>query len=220
MIEITELSVLVDGRYAAYTAAGRRGAPVDPAVVEDRDPVRHGQRLALIVGLPLLVWAAIALVAGAPITLAYPELKGFNFDGGIYMRNSLVALWLALSIYTGAFIAENVRAGILSVSKGQTEAAKAVGLRRGQILRHVVLPQALRVILPPTGNQYLNLLKNTSLAVAVGMSDIVQVGTTVFNQTGRTLPVGAIWMLFYLSCSLTISVVVNWFNVRMQLVER
>ena len=122
--------------------------------------------------------------------------------------------------YTSAFIGENVRGGILAVPKGQTEAAKAVGLSRGQTLRHVVLPQAVRVILPPTGNQYLNLTKNTSLAVAVGMSDMVQVGTTVFNQTGRTLPVVAIWMLFYLSCSLTISVVVNWFNVRMQLVER
>ena len=108
----------------------------------------------------------------------------------------------------------------VKAEKAKTEAAKAVGLSRGQTLRHVVLPQAVRVILPPTGNQYLNLTKNTSLAVAVGMSDMVQVGTTVFNQTGRTLPVVAIWMLFYLSCSLTISVVVNWFNVRMQLVER
>ena len=129
-------------------------------------------------------------------------------------------MFFAVVFYTSAFIGENVRGGILAVPKGQTEAAKAVGLSRGQTLRHVVLPQAVRVILPPTGNQYLNLTKNTSLAVAVGMSDMVQVGTTVFNQTGRTLPVVAIWMLFYLSCSLTISVVVNWFNVRMQLVER
>ena len=139
---------------------------------------------------------------------------------GLTMSIGFASVFFAVVFYTSAFIGENVRGGILAVPKGQTEAAKAVGLRRGQILRHVVLPQALRVILPPTGNQYLNLLKNTSLAVAVGMSDIVQVGTTVFNQTGRTLPVVAIWMLFYLSCSLTISVVVNWFNVRMQLVER
>ena len=139
---------------------------------------------------------------------------------GLTMSIGFASVFFAVVFYTSAFIGENVRGGILAVSKGQTEAAKAVGLGRGQILRHVVLPQALRVILPPTGNQYLNLVKNTSLAVAVGMSDIVQVGTTVFNQTGRTLPVVAIWMLFYLSCSLTISVVVNWFNVRMQLVER
>jgi ABC-type amino acid transport system permease subunit len=139
---------------------------------------------------------------------------------GLTMSIGFASVFFAVVFYTSAFIGENVRGGILAVPKGQTEAAKAVGLRRGQILRHVVLPQALRVILPPTGNQYLNLTKNTSLAVAVGMSDMVQVGTTVFNQTGRTLPVVAIWMLFYLSCSLTISVVVNWFNVRMKLVER
>jgi len=139
---------------------------------------------------------------------------------GLTMSIGFASVFFAVVFYTSAFIGETVRGGILAVPKGQTEAAKAVGLRRGQILRHVVLPQALRVILPPTGNQYLNLTKNTSLAVAVGMSDMVQVGTTVFNQTGRTLPVVAIWMLFYLSCSLTISVVVNWFNVRMKLVER
>lgn len=139
---------------------------------------------------------------------------------GLTMSLGFASVFFAVVFYTSAFIGENVRGGILAVPKGQTEAAKAVGLNRGQILRHVVLPQAFRVILPPTGNQYLNLTKNTSLAIAVGMSDMVQVGTTVFNQTGMTLPVVAIWMLFYLSCSLTISVIVNWFNVRMQLVER
>jgi len=139
---------------------------------------------------------------------------------GLTMSIGFASVFFAVVFYPSAFIGEHVRGGILAVPKGQTEAAKAVGLRRGQLLRHVVLPQALRVILPPTGNQYLNLVKNTSLAVAVGMSDMVQVGTTVFNQTGRTLPVVAIWMLFYLSCSLTISVVVNWFNIRMKLVER
>jgi general L-amino acid transport system permease protein len=139
---------------------------------------------------------------------------------GLSMSLGFASVFFAVVFYTSAFIGENVRGGILAVPKGQTEAAKAVGLGRGQIIRHVVLPQALRVILPPTGNQYLNLTKNTSLAVAVGMSDMVQVGTTVFNQTGMTLPVVAIWMLFYLSCSLTISVIVNWFNVRMRLVER
>ena len=139
---------------------------------------------------------------------------------GLTMSIGFASVFFAVVFYTSAFIGENVRGGILAVPKGQTEAAKAVGLKRGQVLRHVVLPQAIRVIMPPTGNQYLNLLKNTSLAIAVGYSDIVQVGTTVFNQTGMTLPVVAIWMLFYLSCSLTISVLVNWFNVRMRLVER
>ncbi|MBC8363675.1 MAG: ABC transporter permease subunit [Actinobacteria bacterium] len=139
---------------------------------------------------------------------------------GLTMSIGFAAVFFGVVFYTSAFIGENVRGGILAVPKGQSEAAMAVGLGRGQILRHVVLPQAVRIILPPTGNQYLNLLKNTSLAVAVGYSEIVQVGQTTFNQTGMTLPVVVIWMLFYLSCSLSISVVVNWFNVRMKLVER
>ena len=139
---------------------------------------------------------------------------------GLTMSIGFAAVFFGVVFYTSAFIGENVRGGILAVPKGQSEAAMAVGLGRGQVLRHVVLPQAIRIILPPTGNQYLNLLKNTSLAVAVGYSDIVQIGQTTYNQTGMTLPVVAIWMLFYLSCSLSISVVVNWFNVRMKLVER
>ncbi|MEO2157168.1 MAG: ABC transporter permease subunit, partial [Acidimicrobiales bacterium] len=139
---------------------------------------------------------------------------------GLTMSIGFAAVFFGVVFYTSAFIGENVRGGILAVPKGQTEAALAVGLTRGQTLRRVVLPQAFRVILPPTGNQFLNLTKNTSLAIAVGYSDMVQVGTTVFNQTGKTLPVVAIWMLFYLSCSLTLSVIVNWFNVRTQLVER
>jgi general L-amino acid transport system permease protein len=139
---------------------------------------------------------------------------------GLTMSIGFAAVFFGVVFYTSAFIGENVRGGILAVPKGQTEAALAVGLTRGQTLRRVVLPQAFRVILPPTGNQFLNLTKNTSLAIAVGYSDMVQVGTTMFNQTGKTLPVVAIWMLFYLSCSLTLSVIVNWFNVRTQLVER
>ena len=123
-------------------------------------------------------------------------------------------------LYTAAFIGENVRGGILAVPKGQSEAAGAIGLSRGQSLRHIILPQAFRIIMPPMGNQYLNLAKNTSLAIAVGYSDLVQVGTTVYNQTGKTLPVVAIWMLFYLSVSLTISVIVNYINVRLKIVER
>tara|TARA_B100000959_G_C14962877_1_gene616515 strand:- start:748 stop:2280 length:1533 start_codon:yes stop_codon:yes gene_type:complete len=163
--------------------------------------------------------------AARPFDAMRPEiLQPGNFPNygpsGLTMSVSFAAVFFAVVFYTSAFIGENVRGGILAVPKGQIEAASAVGLRRSQALRHIILPQAFRVILPPTGNQYLNLTKNTSLAVAVGYSDIVQVGTTVFNQTGKTLPVVGIWMLFYLSCSLTISVIVNWFNVRMQLVER
>jgi general L-amino acid transport system permease protein len=139
---------------------------------------------------------------------------GWNMSAGF------AAVFLGVTLYTASFIAEIVRGGILAVPRGQTEAASAVGLSRGQSLRHIILPQAFRIILPPLGNQYLNLTKNTSLAIAVGMSDVVQVGQTVYNQTGKTLPVVAIWMLFFLACSLTISVVVNFFNVRLKLVER
>ncbi|SFJ01849.1 L-glutamine ABC transporter membrane protein /L-glutamate ABC transporter membrane protein /L-aspartate ABC transporter membrane protein /L-asparagine ABC transporter membrane protein [Albimonas pacifica] len=178
-------------------------------------------RLGLIVGLPFVVWAAIALVAGAPITLAYPELQGFNFDGGIYMRNSLVALWLALSIYTGAFIAENVRAGILSVSKGQTEAAYALGLRANRTMSLVILPQALRVIIPPLISQYLNLTKNSSLAIAVGYMDATgTLGGITLNQTGREFETLLLLMAFYLSISLTISMIMNLYNEQVKLVER
>jgi general L-amino acid transport system permease protein len=139
---------------------------------------------------------------------------------GLTMTVGFAAVFFGVVFYTSAFIGEIVRGGILAVPKGQTEAASAVGLHRSQSLRHIILPQAIRVILPPLGNQYLNLTKNTSLAIAVGYSDIVQVGQTVYNQTGKTLPVVAIWMLFYLATSLTISVVVNYYNVRMKLVER
>ena len=141
-------------------------------------------------------------------------------DRFVQLGPGLRSVFIGVVIYTAAFIGENVRGGILAVQKGQSEAASAIGLSRGQALRHIILPQAFRIIMPPMGNQYLNLTKNTSLAIAVGYSDLVQVGTTVYNQTGKTLPVVAIWMLFYLSCSLSISVVVNYFNLRLKLVER
>ena len=140
--------------------------------------------------------------------------SGLNFSIGF------AAVFFGVVFYTAAFVAEIVRGGILAVPKGQTEAAASLGLRRSTALRRVIIPQALRVMLPPLGNQYLNLTKNTSLAIAVGYSDIVQVGQTVYNQTGKTLPVVSIWMFFYLSCSLSISVIVNFFNVRMKIVER
>ncbi|MEE9417293.1 MAG: ABC transporter permease subunit, partial [Acidimicrobiales bacterium] len=163
--------------------------------------------------------------SGVPIDAKRPDIvQSGNFPNygrsGLNMSLGFAAVFFAIVMYTGAFIAEIVRGGILAVPKGQTEAANAVGLSRMQALRKVILPQAFRIILPPLGNQYLNLTKNTSLAIAVGFSDLVQVGQTVGNQTGKPLPVFGIWMLFYLACSLTISVVVNFFNVRLRIVER
>ena len=162
---------------------------------------------------------------GAPLGLGRPDLEQRgNFPnpgpGGLNFPQGFAAVFFGIVLYTAAFIAEIVRAGILAVPKGQSEAAQAIGLRRSTMLRRVILPQAFRVSLPPLGNQYLNLTKNTSLAIAVGASDLVQVGQTVYNQTGKSLEVFAIWMGFYLACSLTISVVVNFFNVRLAIVER
>ena len=153
--------------------------------------------------------------------LGYPELKGFNFKGGIHMRNSLIALWLALSLYTAAFIAEIVRAGILAISKGQTEAASALGLRPNRTMSLVILPQALRVIIPPLISNYLNLTKNSSLAIAVGYMDLTGtlMGVTL-NQTGRELETVLMGMSIYLAISLLISMVMNWYNNSVKLVER
>lgn len=153
--------------------------------------------------------------------LDYPELKGFNFDGGLRFRNSMIALWLALSLYTAAFIGEIVRSGIMAIPKGQSEAGEAMGLRRAQVMRLVILPQALRVIIPPVISQYLSLTKNTSLAVAVGYMDITgTLGGITMNQTGRELESILLLMLVYLLISLIISAGMNWFNARMALVER
>ncbi len=160
-------------------------------------------------------------VMGQPITLEYPELKGFNFKGGIFARNSLIALTFALAIYTAAFIAENVRAGILAVSKGQTEAAASLGLRPGRIMNLVVLPQALRVIIPPLISQYLNLTKNSSLAIAVGYMDLTgTLGGITLNQTGRAIECVLLLMLFYLTISLSISAIMNVYNNAVKLKER
>jgi general L-amino acid transport system permease protein len=163
----------------------------------------------------------IAVLVALGFYLGFPELKGFNFKGGIHMRNSLIALWLALSLYTAAFIAENVRAGILAISKGQTEAAAALGLRNKRIMSLVILPQALRVIIPPLISQYLNLTKNSSLAIAVGYMDLTGtlMGITM-NQTGRELETVLLGMLIYLGISLAISLVMNWYNNSVKLVER
>ena len=170
-------------------------------------------------GILVLPIAIIFIALGAHFN--YPELKGFNFRGGIHMRNSLIALWLALSLYTAAFIAEIVRAGILAISKGQTEAAGALGLRGNRIMSLVVLPQAMRVIIPPLISNYLNLTKNSSLAIAVGYMDITGtlMGVTL-NQTGRELETVLLGMLIYLAISLSISAFMNWYNNRVKLVER
>ena len=160
-------------------------------------------------------------IMGRPISLDYPELGGFNFRGGIQIGAPLIALWFALSIYTGAFIAENVRAGIQAVSKGQTEAASALGLRPNRVMNLVVLPQALRVIIPPLISQYLNITKNSSLAIAVGYADITAtLGGITLNQTGRAIECVLLLMLFYLTISLSISTIMNIYNKSVTLKER
>ena len=172
--------------------------------------------LSTIVGLPLLVWA----VAGAPVAMNVPELSGFNFEGGANLSPEFGALLLGLVLYTAAFVAEIVRAGIQSVSRGQTEAALAIGLRPGQVLNLVILPQALRVIIPPLTSQMLNLTKNSSLAVAIGYPDFVSVANTTINQTGQAIEGVALIMLVYLCFSLLTSLFMNWYNKKMALVER
>ena len=160
-------------------------------------------------------------IMGRPIGLDVPELGGFNFSGGIQVGAPLIALWFALSIYTGAFIAENVRAGIQAISKGQTEAAAALGLRPGRVMKLVILPQALRVIIPPLISQYLNITKNSSLAIAVGYADITAtLGGITLNQTGRAIECVLLLMLFYLTISLSISAIMNVYNKSVALKER
>jgi general L-amino acid transport system permease protein len=174
-------------------------------------------KLGIVGGVTLLVY----LVMGLPIGLEYPELKGFNFKGGIYARTSLVALCLALSFYQGTFIAENVRAGIQAVSKGQTEAAFALGLKPGRTMNLIILPQALRVIIPPLISQYLNVTKNSSLALAIGYMDATgTLGGITLNQTGKEFETLMLLMAFYLSISLSISFVMNLYNEQVKLVER
>ncbi|MCH9748519.1 MAG: ABC transporter permease subunit [Alphaproteobacteria bacterium] len=158
---------------------------------------------------------------GKPIGLDYPALKGFNFSGGVKVGGPLIALWFALSIYTGAFIAENVRAGIQAISKGQSEAAGALGLRQGRIMKLVIMPQALRVIIPPLISQYLNITKNSSLAIAVGYADVTAtLGGITLNQTGRAIECVLLLMLFYLTISLSISAIMNVYNNSVKLKER
>ena len=170
--------------------------------------------LAILIILPALVF----LATGAPLTIEFPTLQGFNFVGGVHIAPEFMALTLGLTLYTAAFIAEIVRGGILAVSHGQTEAASALGLKRSWTLRLVIIPQALRVIIPPLTNQYLNLTKNSSLAVAVGYPDLVGVfARTVLNQTGQAVEVIFITMMVYLAISVATSLFMNWFNRRIAL---
>lgn len=172
--------------------------------------------LALIIGLPIVVFA----LAGWPLTFSYPELGRFNLTGGSVLGPEFVALYLALSFYTASFIAETIRGGIRAVPKGQTEAAAALGLQPGHTTRFVVVPQAMRIIIPPLTSQYLNLTKNSSLAAAIGFPDLVATGGTTLNQTGQAVEVVTIWMIIYLSISLATSMFMNWYNAKVALVER
>ncbi len=172
--------------------------------------------LALLVAFPVAVWAAL----GAPFAVELPELHGFNFTGGATLSPEYGALTMGLVIYTSSYIAEIVRSGILAVPTGQWEAAAAIGLRPGTTLRKIVLPQALRVIIPPMTSQYLNLTKNSSLAVAIGYQDIVSIASTTLNQTGQAIEGIAAIMAVYLVISLSISLLMNWYNARIALVER
>ncbi len=172
--------------------------------------------IGLFLGLPLICW----LVYGAPTQMDVPVLKGFNFKGGLAISPEFAALLLGLVLYTAAFVAEVVRAGIQSVSKGQTEAAMAIGLKPGQLLNLIILPQALRVIIPPLTSQMLNLTKNSSLAVAIGYPDFVSVAGTAINQTGQAIEGVLLIMFVYLIFSLSTSAFMNWYNKKMKLVER
>jgi len=172
--------------------------------------------LALLIGFPVAVWAAL----GAPFAVEMPELHGFNFTGGATVSPEYSALTMGLVFYTSSYIAEIVRSGILAVPSGQWEAAGAIGLRPGIVLRKIVLPQALRVIIPPMTSQYLNLTKNSSLAVAIGYQDIVSIASTTLNQTGQAIEGIAAIMVVYLVISLSISFLMNWYNARIALVER
>lgn len=179
---------------------------------------RHSWPYALV--LVIAIPALLSLMLGASWSIMLPELRGFNFVGGLTLAPEYFALLIALVTYTSAFIAEIVRSGIQSVPRGQWDAAKALGLRRSFALQHIVLPQALRVIIPPMTSQYLNLTKNSSLAVAVGYQDIVSIANTTLNQTGQAIEAIALIMAVFLTISLGISFFMNWYNARIALVER
>jgi general L-amino acid transport system permease protein len=171
---------------------------------------------AMLLFLPLVVW----LAGGAPTEMDVPVLSGFNFKGGLNISPEFSTLLIGLVLYTASFIAQIVRAGIQSINRGQTEAAMSIGLKPGLVLQLVIFPQALRVIVPPLTSQLLNLTKNSSLAVAIGYPDFVQVAGTTINQTGQAVEGVALMMMVYLSFSLTTSAFMNWYNRRIKIVER
>lgn len=171
---------------------------------------------AIIIGLPLIAFLAV----GAPLTFDYPVEGRFNLSGGGNIRPEFVALYLALSLYTAAFIAEIIRAGIKGVGKGQTEAAAALGLQPAKTTQLVVVPQAFRIIIPPLTSQYLNLTKNSSLGVAIGFPELFSTGSTALNQTGQAIEMISIMLTIYLTISILTSLFMNWFNAKMALVER
>jgi len=172
--------------------------------------------LAILLVLPLATW----LLGGAPLKMNVPKLVGFNFEGGTTLSPEFAALLLGLVLYTAAFVAEIVRAGIQAISRGQVEAAMSMGLKPGQVLRLVILPQALRVIIPPLTSQMLNLTKNSTLAIAIGFPDFVSVANTTINQTGQAIEGVGMIMVVYLFFSLSTSAFMNWYNKRVALVER
>jgi general L-amino acid transport system permease protein len=197
------------------TALWHRRARQDQAETGVR-PAVWPVALGSLVGLPAVVWAAL----GAPFQLDRPVLHGFNFQGGTTLSPEYFALMLGLVTYTASYIAEIVRSGIQAIPQGQREAGAALGLRPGAILRLIILPQAMRVIVPPMTSQYLNLTKNSSLAVAIGFQDIVSITNTTLNQTGQAIEGVAIIMAVYLTISLSISLFMNWYNAHIALVER
>ncbi|MCZ7564968.1 MAG: ABC transporter permease subunit [Burkholderiales bacterium] len=212
----------VHGWMLAATALGA-GAALAHARWARRRQARTGRRppvlagaAALLVLPPALAW----LAGGAPTRFSVPALAGFNFAGGAHLSPEFAALTAGLIVYTASFIAEIVRAGVLAIDRGQFEAAYALGLRRGLAMRLVVLPQALRAIVPPVTSQYLNLIKNSSLAVAIGYPDLVSIANTTINQTGQAIEGIAIIMAVYLTISLVISALMNWYNARIALKER
>lgn len=195
--------------YVLRSAQNRISVPVNPL-----------WSLAYLIIPVIIIWFGALIQPEPPLKQLIPELAGLNFKGGIRLTPEFAALLFGLVIYTGAFIAEIVRAGILAVSRGQVEAARSLGLSNNQTLRLIVFPQALRIMIPPITSQYLNLAKNSSLAIAIGYSDLFSIAGTVFNNTGAAIEIIVIMMLSYLSMSLFTSLLMNIYNRRIQLVER
>jgi general L-amino acid transport system permease protein len=207
-IIIAFISILIVW-FALRTAKARASVPLSP-----------WWNLAYLLVPAFIIWLGAVLQPESPLKPFIPELTGLNFSGGLRLTPEFTALLLGLVIYTSAFIAEIVRAGIQAVSRGQVEAARSLGLTNSQTLRLVVFPQALRIMVPPVTSQYLNLAKNSSLAIAIGYPDLFSIAGTVFNQTGAVIEIVVIIMLSYLSISLFTSLLMNIYNTRIQLVER